>query len=169
MVAILEGNRILHVKEFSVLKALHTLKKTATGPDFLPHWFWSDYATEMTPVIIHTFDLSLREQAVPGIWKIPNVRPIPKKSLVNSVDLLRPISVTAIIMHLFERFVFANELKFIMQDQFAYRQGCSSRVVLLYNQHFWIECLDEQSDFVRIMSFDFSKAFDMVSHRGRSH
>ena len=100
----------------------------------------------MTPVITHVFNLSLREQAVPGIWKTANVCPIPKESPVYSVDLMRPISDT-IIMRLFERLVFANELKgplmsFLTQDQFAYRQGCSSSVALLYNQHFCMKCLD---------------------------
>ena len=31
-------------------------------------------------------------------------------------------------------------------------------------QHTWLKWLDGNADFVRILSFDFSKAFDSVSH-----
>ena len=33
------------------------------------------------------------------------------------------------------------------------------------NQHFWMRWLDGPANFVRVFSFDFSKAFDSVSHR----
>ena len=40
-----------------------------------------------------------------------------------------------------------------------------SETALLRNQHFWMRWLDGHSNFVRVLSFDFSKAFDSVSHR----
>jgi len=38
-------------------------------------------------------------------------------------------------------------------------------MALLKSQHNWLKWLDGNVDFVRIFSFDFSKAFDLVSHR----
>ena len=32
-------------------------------------------------------------------------------------------------------------------------------------QHHWLRWLDDDADFVRVLSFDFSKAFDAVSHK----
>ena len=32
------------------------------------------------------------------------------------------------------------------------------------SQHYWLKWLDGDADFVRVLSFDFSKAFDTVSH-----
>ena len=49
-------------------------------------------------------------------------------------------------------------------DQFAYRGGHNSTMALIKCQHTWLKWLDGNADFVRIFSFDFSKAFDSVSH-----
>ena len=38
-------------------------------------------------------------------------------------------------------------------------------MAIIKRQHFWLEKLDGDADFVRAFSFDFSKAFDSVSHR----
>ena len=41
------------IHEISVFKALACVKRTATGPDDLPFWFWKEYALELTPVITY--------------------------------------------------------------------------------------------------------------------
>ena len=53
---------------------------------------------------------------------------------------------------------------FHQSDQFAYKKDCGTETALLYNHHFWMRWLDGHSNFVRVLSFDFSKAFDSVSH-----
>ena len=83
-----------------------------------------------------------------------------------SIDLLYP---AAVIMRLFERLVYRFELSsicndYINLDQFAYRGGHNSTMALIKCQHTWLKWLDGNADFVRIFSFDFSKAFDSVSH-----
>ena len=109
-------------------------------------------------MITYILNVSLVSQQVPKIWKTANVRPIPKETNISALDQLRPISVTDVIMRLFEGSILDFELRkpvtcFIHSDQFA------------YNQHFWMRWLDDHSNFVRFLSFDFSKAFDSVSHR----
>ena len=146
------------------------VKRTATGSDYLPFWFWKEHALELTPVITHILNVSVVSQQVPKIWKTANVRPIPKETNISALDQLRPISVTDIIMRLFERLILDFELRkpvscFIHSDQFAYKKDCGTETALLYNQHFWMRWLDGHSNFVRVLSFDFSKAFDSVSHR----
>ena len=98
------------------------------------------------------------------------MRPIPKETNVSALDQLRPISVTDITVRLFERLILDFELRkpvscLIHSDQFAYKKDCGTENALLYNQHFWMRWLDGHSNFVRVLSFDFSKAFDSVSHR----
>ena len=53
---------------------------------------------------------------------------------------------------------------YIDLDQFAYREGHNSTMALIKCQHTWLKWLDGNADFVRIFSFDYSKAFDSVSH-----
>ena len=146
------------------------VKRTATGSDDLPFWFWKEYALELSPVITHILNVCVVFEQVPKIWKTANVRPIPKETNISALDQLRPISVTDIIMRLFERLILDFELRkpvscFIHSDQFAYKKDCGTENALLYNQHFWMRWLDGHSNFVRVLSFDFSKAFDSISHR----
>ena len=145
-------------------------KRTAGGPDELPHWLWKDYAHQLAPIITKIFNCSIMHQSVPALWKTANVRPIPKESPVTDCTQLRPISLTNIIMRLFERLVFKQEMStefksIINNDQFGFRDGCNTTLALLKCQHFWLSALDRDSDFVRVLSFDFSKAFDTVSHK----
>ena len=120
------------------------MKRTATRPDDLPFWFWKEYALELTPVITHVLNVSLVSQQVPKIWTSANVRPIPKET--NISELRKPVSC------------------FIHSDQFAHKKDCGTETVLLYNQHFWMRWLDGHSNFVRVLSYDFSKPFDSVSN-----
>ena len=53
----------------------------------------------------------------------------------------------------------------INNDQFAYKRGCNTTLALLKCQDFWLKALDGNADYVRILSFDFSKAFDTVPHQ----
>ena len=121
------------------------MKRTATRPDDLPFWFWKEYALELTPVTTHVLNVSLVSQQVPKIWTSANVRPIPKET--NISELRKPVSC------------------FIHSDQFACKKDCGTETVLLYNQHFWMRWLDGHSNFVRVLSYDFSKPFDSVSNR----
>ena len=96
------------------------------------------------------------------LWKEANIRPAPKELPFTSCNQLRPISLTNIIMRLFERLVHKNELSFVCTnhidlDQFAYRKGHKSTMALLKSQHNWLKWLDGNADFARIFSFDFSK------------
>ena len=88
----------------------------------------------------------------------------------KSHQLLRPISLTNIIMRPFERLVFKQEMStefksIINNDQFEFKDGCNTTLALLKCQHIWLSALDRDSDFVRVLSFDFSKAFDTVPHK----
>lgn len=50
------------------------------------------------------------------------------------------------------------------EDKNAYKGGHNSTMGLLICQHKWLSWLDKDIDFVRVFTFDSSKAFDMVSH-----
>ena len=115
------------------------------------------------------FNSLLRQHKVPSPWKIADIKPLPKESPLTGCTQLRPISFTAVIMRLFERLVYRFELSSICNDyvdldQFAYREGHNSTMALIKCQHTWLKWLDGNADFVIIFSFDFSKAFDSVSH-----
>ena len=48
---------------------------------------------------------------LPDLWKLANVLPVPKDwTPTASFNMLRPISITAVIMRLFERLIFTQEM-----------------------------------------------------------
>ena len=102
-------------------------------------------------------------QTVPFLWKLANVSPIPKESPLTECNQRRPISLTNIIMRIFERLVCKQELSPILKSaigphQFAYKRGHNTTMALIKCQ------LDGNADFFRAFSFDFSEAFNSVSH-----
>ena len=52
-----------------------------------------------------------------------------------------------------------------MTDQFAFKEGCNTTMALLRSQHYWLKALDGEADHVQVLSFDFSRAFHIVSHK----
>ena len=72
-------------------------------------------------------------------------------------------------MRILEKIVFKQEIypqvtKVIDDDQFAYKEETSTTTALNKCQHNWLKWLDDDADYVRVISFDLSKAFDTVPH-----
>ena len=151
-----------------VRQFLDNLRKTAVGPDDIPYWFWRNFSSDLAPVITVIFNRSLTEGIVPNMWKKANILPVPKKSPLETCNQLRPISLTAIIMRLFERCVYQAELlhasESIVQNQFSYKKGLNSTMALIKCQYKWLTWLDNDANYVRVFSLDFKKAFDNVPH-----
>ena len=153
----------------TVQRFLARQKRTAPGPDGLLHWMWRDFSHLLAPVITKLFNRSLQEQFVPCHWKLANVTPIPKETPLTNCNQLRPISLTNIIIRLFEKLILKFELFHVLKsligpDQLAYKENSNTTMALLKSQHYWMKWLDGNANFVRVLSFDFSKAFDTVSH-----
>ena len=137
------------------LQFLSTLKRTALGPDELSFWIWRDYAYQLVPTITKVFNSSLKKQLVPCLWKLPNIIPIPKETPLETCNQLRPISLTIVIMRLFERVVVNQELSPVLgsaigPDQFANKEGCNTTLALLTCHYHWLKWLDGAMDFERV-------------------
>ena len=113
------------------MNALTRLKRTATDPDNIPFWLWKEFVPELTPALTHILNISVVTQKIPKRWKTANVRPIPKETNISFLNQLRPISVTDVIMRIFERLVLTSYLKkpvvaHVDTNQYAYREKCIS-------------------------------------------
>ena len=72
-------------------------------------------------------------------------------------------------MCLFEKCVYQSEIadivyNYIGDDQIAYKKGHNSTMALIKYQHMWLKSLEGGAKSVRVISFDFSKAFDNLPH-----
>ena len=108
-----EGTRIPTVDENSVKNIIINLNRTGPGPDGFPYWLWKDFASYLAPVLTRILNSSLEQQCVPTLWKLASLAPIPKELPLSNCDQLRPISLTNIIMRLFEKLVFKQENLFL--------------------------------------------------------
>ena len=147
-----------------------TIKKTASGSDEIPFWVWRDYADELAPVVLHLWNLSLRTQTWPMVWKEANIDPLPKIDIPVKDSDYRGINVTPIIARAFEKVVYKCFCKdtmegYLSNNQFAYREGGSCVDALLSIQDTVYGYLDNKDvKAVRLFVMDFSKAFDCVNH-----
>ena len=106
-------------------------------------------------------------KCIPAIWKSALVIPIHKKGSVHLPENYRPVSLTCILCKLYETILREHILSYVIdiitENQHGFMRGRSCLSNLL-------ETLDKANEFlaegncVDLLYFDFSKAFDTVSH-----
>ena len=130
-----ESTRVPMLTVEMVSKFLQNQKYTSSGPDDLPCWFWKEFGVELAPTITKIFNSSLRRGKVPKVWKRADLIPVPKEATLENCNQLRPISLTDIIMRIFEKCTYKTEIAHIIRDiidpdQFVYK-GCHNTIMAL--------------------------------------
>ena len=74
------------------------------------------------------------------MWKLANITPIPKETPFETGNQLRPISLTNVIMKLFERVVVKQELSSVLKsaispDQIAYKEGWLKLLGVIFQEN----------------------------------
>ena len=117
------------------------------------------------------FNLSLRMQKVPKLWKQANVIPSHKKDKKSDVQNYRPISLISVISKIFEKVIFKyvynhlNDNFIISSYQSGFLPGKSTTTQLLEVYHHFCKAVDDGKE-LRVVFLDISKAFDRVWHAG---
>ena len=75
----------------------------APGPDGIHGKVLKNCATSLAQPLSILFNLSYRTGQIPNEWKSANVVPVFKKGDKSSVENYRPISLTCLVMKIFER------------------------------------------------------------------
>jgi len=153
---------------YEIEPVLRRLNNTAPGYDNLPAWLFSKCSVEISDIVAKLLSLSFTAGKVYTNWKLAVVTPVPKISKPITYSDFRPISVTPILSRVAERLIvrkciFPAIPSDVIQDQFAFRPTGSTTCTLVYLLHHVCEML-ETNNYVRRLSVDFSKAFDIVSH-----
>lgn len=152
-----------------VCQLLQRLPCKATGSDLIPSRLYKEGALFLAAPLCHLINSSILSCYVPIKWKIANIRPIPKTSPA-CINALRPISLLPLPSKLLEKVILKSIkdylLTFIDKCQFAYRPYSSTTNALLHLQDRLTTILDEEDAIgAAILSLDFTKAFDTISHR----
>ena len=127
-------------------------------------------ATELAPIRCGIYRKSMDEGEVPNKWKEAHVVPIHKKGSKAIMANFRPVALTSVICKVFERIICAAILSFLtrnglitpQQHGFVRGRSCQTNILLCLEK--WTEMLDNGKS-VDVAYFDYSKAFNKVSHR----
>ena len=160
---------VLSVDE--TIMQLSKLKCGSSGPDGLSPWTLKLCSDFVASAITFLFNRSLETGIFPDCLKCANVTPIPKCSRPSDVSDFRPISIVSCLSKLFEKLVLKKWILPLVKNrmspsQFAYVSrpgaGTTPAVTILY--HEVLKFLDGKSGAVRLLSIDFAKAFDKITH-----
>ena len=161
----------LKIHHDGVLNLLNKINPNkASGPDNIPNLILKNCAKELTPAIVHLFNLSISTGVLPSDWKNANISPIFKKGNKHEPSNYRPISLTSVLCKTLEHIICKHILKHLEQHniltplQHGFRSGhsCETQLIITLNDLMKSYDSNIQTD---LAILDFSKAFDTVSHR----
>ena len=140
--------------------------KKAPGPDKLGGKVLKLCAEQLAAVFTALFNMSLKTNTVPSLWKKAIICPVPKKRNPAVLNDYRPVALTPIVMKVLERIV----LQRLMQQtddrmdpyQFAYRQNRGVEDAIISLLHDTYMHLETPKSFVRVLYIDFSSAFNTI-------
>jgi hypothetical protein len=159
----------LSVTVNDVFQALNSISVTkALGSDLIPTCLYKYAAPFIAEPLCHIFNLSISTKVFPDIWKLAHVICIPKCTNPTLNDI-RPISLLALPSLIFERLVYKSLIETFCSNfgasQFGFKPLSSTCCALIYLHNFVTVSLDDPTiGGVQLLSYDFAKAFDSVSH-----
>ena len=77
----------------------------ACGPDGIPGKVLKECAASLAHPLSILFQLSYNSGTLPAEWKLANIVPIHKKGSKDDIENYRPISLTCLVMKIFERII----------------------------------------------------------------
>ena len=159
------------VTEFRVLKKLTRLNPAkASRPDAIPACLLKGNADLLAQVVSDVLNCSYLEARLPKSWKEADIAPVPKQTPVDDVNKhLTPISLTPVLSKLAEDFEVDRDVKpavlaKVDSRQFGTVPGSSTSDALVNMIYIWNSATDGNGATMRVVLFDFKKAFDLIDH-----
>ena len=160
----------IHLTLQDIQDKLQTLDmNSAAGPDELHPALLKNCCESLAYPLYKIMCLSLAEAHLPQEWKSSIVVPIFKKGSRYNPLNYRPISLTSVPCKVLERIIvdhlnsYLEDENLLTEHQFGFRSGHSTmdQLLLVYDEiSKWVD----DGNVVDLILFDFSKAFDTVSH-----
>ena len=162
---------VLILSENDVSVALSKLNpRKASGPEGVPNWVLREYGDILSRPITSLLNSSFAEQQLPSSWKLADIVPLTKQKPAKDINKpLRPISLTPTTSKVAEDFVVTAHvapavLKTIHPDQFGRIPKSSMVQALTSMLHHWMQASDGTGSAIRVVLFDYHKAFDFIDH-----
>ena len=139
----------------------------AQGPDGIHGKILKNCAVGLAFPLTCIFKASYNSGHIPEEWKLANVVPIFKKGDKTNVENYRPISLTCLVMKIFERIVkekllsLTSNLLDPRQHGFLEQKSCTTNMVIYCDS---LALSLNKNALSHVVYFDFAKAFDSVNH-----
>ena len=121
----------LHTSEDEVRRAFqHVNPNKASGPDNIAPRVLKTCAEQLAHIFCIKFNECFSTDTVPAAWKTACIVPVPKRPVISSLNDLRPVALTSVVMKVCERVVLCK-LDTLVKDcidplQFACRRNGST-------------------------------------------
>jgi len=158
-----------HVFFEDLYKALYSISPNSKGVDDISVSMLKLCIVELAPAILHIFNYSLQTGRFPNLWKIANVKPLPKKPGAASAKDFRPISLLCSLGKALEKVVYSQLIEHLTANsmlnplQSGFRAGHSTSTALLKVAGDLLEAMDNRLLSILVL-YDFSNAFPSVHH-----
>ena len=139
----------------------------SVGIDNIPAFIIKGCSDIFVPVLKFIFNLSLCQRSFPTLWKQTAVIPVFKKGNRASVNNYRPISILNTFSKIFEFVIYEQVFHYVKSkfnpSQHGFMKSKSTATNLVAYLDFIAPLVHSQRQ-VDSIYFDFSNAFDLVSH-----
>jgi hypothetical protein len=147
-----------------VLKKCKTNK--ACGPDGIKNIFLRSCANQLAPVLHRLYNKCAAHGHIPKIWKLANIKPLPKRPKPGELNDYRPIALTSCVMKCFEKLI-AQRLRTHTNSsadplQFAYKAKRSTTDACNILHQTVIDHAESINSYSRILFLDYSSAFNTI-------
>jgi hypothetical protein len=158
-----------YVEPSEISHTILSINKKCKGVDDIPIIFYKKLLPIILPTLTHLFNFSLQSAVFPDLWKQSIIIPIPKKRNPSVPSDYRPISILCSLSKALEKIVhkqitsYLNRFDFFVKYQSGFRINHSTNTALLKVTDDIRAAMDRRMLTI-LVQFDFSKAFDNVSH-----
>lgn len=153
----------------SVISKIRNLKDDySPGPDGFPAIVLKKCEVNLAQPLTSLFQLSISNHIFPKLWKNSYIIPIHKKGCKSEVSNYRPIAKLSCIPKLFESIVYdimyfhCKSLFSPVQHGFLKSRSTTTNLTTFVSSTL---CALENGNEVDVVTTDFSKAFDKISHK----
>ena len=158
-----------HVSLSDVILAVAHFTSQAREEDEIPQSVFAKALPTIGPFLVSLFNSSLDKGLFPGIWKKAQLMPLKQKSAPTSPSDFRPIALLCFFSKILEKLVHEQLTEYIIQKgildplQTCFRKNHNTTTALIKLTDDIRSGFDKKLVTVALL-FDFSKAFDTISH-----
>lgn len=156
------------VTDIEIQKATTKLKnKMTSGLDLIPSFLVKDCSNVLSVPLLIIFNLALKTQTFPDIWKRAKICPVFKAGDSSIVSNYRAIAILSNFAKVFEIIIYERIYLSVNNRLSLYQHGFISHRSTITNLTIFTQFIShviDESGQVDVIYTDFSKAFDRIDH-----